>query len=152
MTGWHLHKKIKGPGAAGSSSKASTSVGLEWLESCANWAVRQALCGKSYRKFRATTNSKHRLPVTENLLEHGFTASQPNEKWVGDIMYLPVTEVWLYLAVVLDLFSRRIIGWSMSERVIASLPTTALEMAKRIRGSVAGVIYHSDRGVQQSHP
>jgi putative transposase len=107
------------------------------------------LKGKFHRRFRTTTNSKHSHAIAENLLERDFVATQPNEKWAGDITYIPTLEGWLYLAVVIDLFSRKVIGWSMGERITAELATSALEMARMARGgAVAGVIYHSDRGVQ----
>jgi putative transposase len=106
------------------------------------------LKGKFHRRFKTTTNSKHSHAIAENLLERDFVASKPNEKWAGDITYIPTTEGWLYLAVVIDLFSRKVIGWSMGERITAELATNALEMAQKARGVVAGVIYHSDRGVQ----
>ncbi|GEN26268.1 hypothetical protein HCU01_42170 [Halomonas cupida] len=71
---------------------------------------------RAARKFKATTNSRHSLPVAPNLLEQDFTVMAPNQKWVGDITYLATREGWLYLAVLIDLFSRKVIGWAMSER------------------------------------
>lgn len=109
---------------------------------------KMGLQGKYYRKFKNTTNSKHNHAIAVNHLERDFAAQKPNEKWAGDITYIPTLEGWLYLAVVIDLFSRMVIGWSMGERINSSLATNALEMAKQSRGRVAGVIYHSDRGVQ----
>jgi putative transposase len=106
------------------------------------------LKGKFYRRFKTTTNSKHSQPIANNLLERDFVATAPNEKWAGDMTYIPTLEGWLYLAVVIDLFSRKVIGWGMGERITAELATNALEMAQKARGAVAGVIYHSDRGVQ----
>ncbi len=90
---------------------------------------RQGLRAKAARKFKATTQSKHNLPVADNLLKQDFTASQPNQKWVGDITYLWTNEGWYYLAVVLDLYSRKVIGWAMSERMTAGLVCDALMMA-----------------------
>jgi putative transposase len=104
--------------------------------------------GKFYRRFRTTINSSHSHAIANNLLKRDFIATKPNEKWAGDITYIPTLEGWLYLAVVIDLFSRKVIGWSMGERITAELATNALEMARKARGEVAGVIYHSDRGVQ----
>jgi putative transposase len=106
------------------------------------------LKGKFHRRFKTTTNSQHSRTIANNLLERDFMATAPNEKWAGDITYIPTLEGWLYLAVVIDLFSRRVIGWSMGERITTELATNALEMAQMARGQVAGVIYHSDRGVQ----
>jgi transposase InsO family protein len=77
---------------------------------------RQALRAKAARKYKATTNSRHGLPVAPNLLKQDFTADAPNHKWVGDITYLATGEGWLYLAVLIDLYSRKVIGWAMSER------------------------------------
>ena len=82
---------------------------------------RQGLRAKAGRKFKATTNSKHNLPVSPNLLNQDFTASKPNEKWVGDITYLWTDEGWIYLATVIDLFSRKVVGWAMSDRMTAEL-------------------------------
>ena len=109
---------------------------------------RQGLRAKAARKFKATTNSRHSLPVADNLLQQDFTASAPNQKWVGDITYLYTEEGWLYLAVIIDLYSRRVIGWAMSERMTADLVCDALRMALWRRKQPTGVIVHSDRGSQ----
>ncbi|KEQ16075.1 transposase [Endozoicomonas montiporae] len=109
---------------------------------------RQGLIPKAARKFKVTTDSKHSLPVAPNLLERDFTATKPNQKWAGDITYLQTTEGWLYLAVVIDLFSRKVIGWSMSTTMKASLICDALNMALWRRKFPTGVIFHSDRGSQ----
>ena len=82
------------------------------------------------------------------MLQRDFTATQPNQKWVGDITYLWSDEGWLYLATVIDLYSRRVVGWSMSERMTAALVCDALRMALWCRRSPEGVIFHSDRGSQ----
>lgn len=109
---------------------------------------RQGLRAKAARKFKATTNSRHSLPVAENLLKQDFTASAPNQKWVGDITYLHTEEGWLYLAVVIDLYSRMVIGWAMSERMTADLVCDALRMALWRRKQPRDVIVHTDRGSQ----
>lgn len=109
---------------------------------------RQGLRAKAAKKFKATTYSKHNLPVAPNLLEQNFTADQPNQKWVGDITYLWTDEGWLYLAIMIDLYSRKIVGWAMSERMTAALVCNALEMALWRRKMPSGVIVHSDRGSQ----
>lgn len=109
---------------------------------------RQGLRAKGARKYKATTNSKHSLPVASNLLEQDFSAERPNQKWVSDITYIATDEGWLYLAVVLDLYSRLIVGWSMSERMTAPLVCDALRMALFRRQRPRGVIVHSDRGSQ----
>lgn len=109
---------------------------------------RQGLRAKAARKFKATTNSNHSLPVAQNLLQQNFTADAPNHVWVGDITYIGTDEGWLYLAVVLDLFSRKIVGWSMSDRMTATLVCDALRMALFRRKRPRGVIMHTDRGSQ----
>ena len=109
---------------------------------------RQGFRAKAARRFKATTDSNHRLPVAPNLLEQDFTAVAPNAKWVGDITYLWTDEGWLYLAVVLDLYSRKVVGWAMSERMTASLVCDALSMALWRRRRPRGVIVHTDRGSQ----
>lgn len=109
---------------------------------------RQRLVPKAARKFKVTTDSDHQLPVAPNLLERDFSATAPNQKWVGDITYLLTSEGWLYLAVVIDLYSRAVVGWSMSKRMKSSLVCDALTMALFRRGQPNGVIVHSDRGSQ----
>jgi transposase InsO family protein len=114
----------------------------------ANSMRRQGLRAKAAKKFKATTNSKHSLPVAPNLLQQDFTATVPNQKYVGDITYLWTDESWLYLAVVIDLYSRLVVGWAMSERMTAKLACDALQMALWRRHRPSGVIVHSDRGSQ----
>lgn len=109
---------------------------------------RQGLRAKAAKKFKATTNSNHTLPVAQNLLQQNFSADGPNQVWVGDITYIGTGEGWLYLAVVLDLYSRKVVGWSMSERMTAALVCDALQMALLRREPPRGVIMHTDRGSQ----
>ena len=109
---------------------------------------RQGLRAKAAKKYKATTNSNHTLPVAGNLLKQDFTAQRPNQVWVGDITYIATDEGWLYLAVVLDLYSRKVLGWSMGERMPASLVCDALRMALFNRKMPRGVIMHTDRGSQ----
>ena len=109
---------------------------------------RQSLVPKAARKFVVTTDSDHGLPVAPNLLKQNFGATAPNQKWAGDITYLMSSEGWLYLAVIIDLYSRSVIGWSMNTRMTADLVCDALEMALWRRGFPNGVIVHSDRGSQ----
>ena len=99
-------------------------------------------------KFIVTTDSDHLLPVVQNLLNRDFTATAPNRKWVADITHIPTRQGWLYLAVVLDVFSRRIVGWSMSNVIDSALVQDALRMALLHRRPDAGLLHHSDRGVQ----
>ena len=103
---------------------------------------------KAAKKFKATTNSRHNLPVAPNLLLQHFEVDAPDQKWVSDITYIWTDEGWLYLTVVLDLYSRAIVGWSMSERMTAKLVCDALTMALWRRKNPTGVIIHSDRGSQ----
>jgi len=109
---------------------------------------RQGLIAKAAKLFKVTTDSNHALPVAQNLLERNFSAHQPNEKWVTDITYIQTTEGWLYLAVMIDLYSRKIVGWSMSKNIDAQLVCDALTMALWRRKFPQGVIVHSDRGSQ----
>jgi putative transposase len=107
------------------------------------------LRGKSPRKARVSaTNSKHGEPRNVNLLERNFIASEPDQKWLSDITYLPTTEGWLYLAVVLDVFSRRIVGWAFSSSLESSLVMSAFDMACQSRKPSHGLVFHSDQGVQ----
>ena len=103
---------------------------------------------KSARKWRATTKSSHRLPVAENTLNRAFSVTQSNRVWAGDISYVWTAEGWLYLAVVLDLYSRAVIGWAMSERLTTDLATQALTMALWRRKPKGALLHHSDRGIQ----
>jgi putative transposase len=100
------------------------------------------------RKFKATTDSDHTFNIAPNLLERDFTADQPNQKWAGDISYVWTREGWLYLAVILDLHSRRVIGWAVSDRLKRDLALRALKMAIALRSPPRGCIFHSDRGSQ----
>jgi transposase InsO family protein len=105
---------------------------------------------KTTRRFVRTTDCRHRLPVSENVLDREFTASKPNEKWVMDLTYIPAQEGRLFLALVVDLFRRRIVGWAMGATMTSRLPVDAVAMAVGRRGAVAGVIAHSDRGRQHA--
>jgi len=100
------------------------------------------------RRYRATTNSRHGLPVAPNLLDRRFRPSAPNQVWTSDITYLWTDEGWLYLAIVLDLFNREVIGWSIKPRMTSELVTDALTMAWFRRRPAPGLIHHSDRGSQ----
>ena len=104
---------------------------------------------KTSRKFRVTTtDSNHAHPVAANVLDRDFMAEKANQKWVADITYIATLEGWLYLAAVMDLFTRKVVGWSMSERIDSRLAVDALEMAVSRQLPEAGLIAHSDRGVQ----
>jgi len=103
---------------------------------------------KVVKKYKATTNSNHNLPVAENLLNRAFDADRPNQKWVSDITYIPTDEGWLYLAGILDLYGREIVGWAMGERMTKELVINALRQANGRRNNPRGVLAHSDRGSQ----
>ena len=106
------------------------------------------LQGVTPRKFRVTTNADHGHPIAKNLIDRDFVASGPNEKWATDITYIWTAEGWLYLAIVMDLYSRRIVGWSMADHMKTELCRGALQMAMEQRTNIKGLIHHSDRGVQ----
>jgi transposase InsO family protein len=110
--------------------------------------AEMGLAGLPARKFQTTTDSNHDKLIAANLLNRDFEASRPNEKWVTDITYIWTAEGWLYLAAVMDLYSRRIVGWSTGESLETSLCLDALSMALGHRKNIDGLTHHSDRGVQ----
>jgi transposase InsO family protein len=107
----------------------------------------EGLIPKTIKKYKATTNSKHKLPVHPNLIKE-LTIDNPNQVWVSDITYVRTEEGWLYLAAVMDLYTKEIVGYAMSERINKELVQVALQMAKWKQHPDDGVILHSDRGVQ----
>lgn len=110
--------------------------------------AQNGIRAKSAKKFRNTTDSNHSLPVAENHLDRQFDVQNPNERWVADITYISTREGWLYLAVVEDLYSRRVVGWSMADHMQSRLVVDALEMAVARRVPGEGLLTHSDRGSQ----
>lgn len=114
---------------------------------CARMKIMN-LRAKAKRKFKMTTDSNHNNPIAPNLLDRDFTALNPNEKWTSDITYIWTQEGWLYLAVIMDLYSRAIIGWKISRRMTQELVCDAFTMALWRRQFPTGVIMHSDRGSQ----
>src|SRR5437667_8072017 len=108
----------------------------------------QGLRAREKRRFQRTTDSQHGLPVAENVLDRQFTVPTPNTAWVSDITYLWTREGWLYLVVILDLFSRRVVGWALHDRITRQLALDALTMALRHRQPRGGLVHHSDRGSQ----
>ena len=106
------------------------------------------LRAKSCRKFKRTTDSSHQYGASPNLLNRAFIVSKPNQVWVGDITYIRTNEGWLYLAVMLDLYSRQVVGWQMSHRIDRHLVCDALQAALLTRGNPKGLMVHSDQGVQ----
>lgn len=109
---------------------------------------QQGLHARRRRRFRSTTDSRHALPVAPNLLQRRFNVEAPDRAWVGDITYIPTAQGFLYLAVLLDLFSRRVVGWSMGPTLERSLCLAALQMALRTRHPAPGLVHHTDRGSQ----
>lgn len=108
----------------------------------------QGLIVKTKRKFKATTDSNHMLPIADNILNRQFSVSQPNQCYVGDITYIATEEGWLYLAIVMDLFSRHIVGWSIDKHMKADLVNDALLKAIWKRKPPRGLVWHTDRGSQ----
>jgi len=103
---------------------------------------------KTYKKFVVTTDSNHEDPIAENILDRQFEQEDENAVWVSDITYLPLIKGWLYLAVIIDLYSRRVIGWKLGDHMKTELVTDAFENACTNRGGNAPALFHSDRGVQ----
>jgi len=111
--------------------------------------LREAgLRAKGRRKYKPTTDSNHTLPVAPNLVQRDFQTERPDAVWVSDITYIWTRHGWMYLAAILDLYSRKIVGWSLADRMTASLVCNALDAAVRIRRPCPGLIFHSDRGSQ----
>jgi putative transposase len=104
------------------------------------------LVARTRRRFRTTTDSKHDFPIASNVLERNFTTEAPDQAWVTDITFVWTAQGWLYLAVILDLFSRRVVGWATSQNVDRHLALTALDNALARRRPDAGLVHHSDRG------
>jgi putative transposase len=110
---------------------------------------KQGLQASQAKRFvPTTTDSDHNLPIAKNVLNRNFTASRPDEKWVGDITYIRTGESWVYLAVVIDLYSRKIVGWAMADHMRKELVLEAFEMAIQHRRPTGSLIFHSDRGSQ----
>ena len=106
---------------------------------------QEGLCGRAPRRFRRTTDSRHSHRIASNLLARDFSAAAPNRAWVGDITYVPTCDGWLYLAVLIDLFSRRVVGWAMSDHIDTELALNALSAAVARRRPGPGLIHHTDR-------
>lgn len=143
------HQKSRGtygaPRIHAALKKRGEVLGLHRVERLMREATIRS---KMRRKFQKTTDSKHNHPVAQNILARNFTVSAPNMVWVSDITYIPTDEGWLFLASTLDLFSRMVVGWSMSASMPTSLVSASLEMAINARSPLPGLLHHSDRGVQ----
>ena len=108
----------------------------------------EGLRAKQVRRFRSTTQRNHSHRVAANVLQRDFAVERPNQKWLADITYIPTLEGWLYLAAILDLFGRRVVGWAMAERMTTDLTLRALKMALQQRRPGPGLVHHSDQGSQ----
>jgi transposase InsO family protein len=108
----------------------------------------EGLLARPPRRFKVTTESRHSLPVAPNLVQRKFDATAPNQLWVGDLTYIWTWEGWLFLSVMLDVFSRRAVGWAMADHMRTELPLEALGMALGLRRPDGGLTLHSDRGSQ----
>lgn len=129
--------------------KALNALGFPVGRSKTRRLMREANVIVRYRKkYKVTTNSNHKQPVFENVLNRQFQVNEPNRAWVSDITYIPTHEGWLYLTVMIDLFSRKVVGWDMSSRMKADTVCNALTMATWQRRPKPGLIVHSDRGSQ----
>jgi transposase InsO family protein len=147
-----IHEEVKGRYG---SPRIHAELVARGHECCVNFVAKLmrevGIAAKTKRRFKQTTDSNHSMPVTENVLDRQFEPDEPNESWCADITYVPTREGWLYLAVVEDLFSRAVVGWSMAETMTSRLVVDALEMAllRRLKGSSSsGLVAHSDRGSQ----
>ena len=144
-----IHAEVKGeygwPRMAKELVARGTRVGKARVQ---RLMQRHGIRARGKKKFVVTTDSKHDLPIAPNLLARNFTPATPNLVWTSDITYIATDEGWLYLAAVIDLFSRQVVGWSMKEHMQASLVTDALRMAWFRRRPEPGLIFHSDRGSQ----
>ena len=147
-----IHAQVKGRYG---SPRIHAELRAQGISCCVHMVARvmraAGIAAKTKRKFRQTTDSNHALPVAENVLDRQFDPEEPNASWVADVTYIPTREGWLYLAVVEDLFSRAVVGWSMDATMTSRLVVDALEMAltrrRTLKGSCA-LVAHSDRGSQ----
>lgn len=114
----------------------------------ARYMKEMGLKSKTVKKYKATTNSKHNHPVFENVLNRQFKVKAPNQAWVSDITYVSTSQGWVYLASIMDLYSRKIVGWSMGSRMTKELVLEALDHAYEMQKPGPGLIHHSDRGSQ----
>ena len=144
-----IHTEVKQRYGSPRMTAELKSRGRECSENTVAELMRQqGIRAKSVKRFIRTTDSNHRLPVAANILDRDFEPAGPNESWCADITYVPTREGWLYLAVVEDLFSRMVVGWSMDATMESRLVVDALEMALVRRRPGAGLLAHSDRGSQ----
>lgn len=144
-----LHKKHNGSYGSRRMAKSLTQNGYKSGRHKVRRLMRQNnISCKQRRRYVTTTKGNHTLPVAENILNRKFNIEKPNQVWAADITYLWTAEGWLYLAIVLDLFSRRVVGWAMADHMRTDLVENAFSMARMRRCPIAGLLHHSDRGVQ----
>lgn len=144
-----IHAEVKGRYGSPRMTAELKARGYECSENTVAVLMREyGIRAKAPRRFVRTTDSNHSMPVAANVLDRDFEPEGPNQKWCTDITYIPTREGWVYLAVVEDLFSRMIVGWSMAESMESRLVVDALEMAIARRRPGAGLLAHSDRGSQ----
>ncbi len=144
-----LHAESRGTYGSPRLQRALAEDGFELGRNRIQRLMRdRGIVGVHRRRFRSLTKQDQAEPVAPNVLGQDFGATRPNEKWVADITYIETGEGWLYLAIVLDLFSRAVVGWSMGETLHADLVLKALKMALGRRGCAFGLVHHSDRGSQ----
>ena len=144
-----IHKDVRGTYGARRISEELTAKGESCGRTKAATLMKLAnVAAKQKKKYKATTDSKHKLPVAPNKLDRNFIVSQPDIVYCSDITYIWTAEGWLYLAVVIDLFSRKVVGWSLKSRMTKDLVVNALQMALWRRRPSPGLVFHSDRGSQ----
>jgi putative transposase len=144
-----IHKELKGAYGSPRMVRELRGRGIPASKPRVERLMRENdIRGRHKRRYKATTDSKHKLPIAENLLDRNFAPAAPNQAWSSDITYVWTDEGWLYLAVVLDLFNREVVGWSIKSRMTADIVTDALTMAWFRRRPAPGLIHHSDRGSQ----
>jgi len=144
-----IHKELKGAYGSPRMVRELRGRGIPAGKPRVERLMREnGIRARHKRRYKATTDSTHTLPIAENLLDRNFAPAAPNQAWSSDITYIWTDEGWLYLAVVLDLFNREVVGWSIKSRMTADIVTDALTMAWFRRRPTPGLIHHSDRGSQ----
>lgn len=145
----HIHQKSRGTYGSRRMVKSLRAAGYSvGRYKTRNLMKKAGLEAKTGKKFKRTTDSRHKLPVAPNLLNQQFQIDQPNSIWCGDLTYLWTLEGWLYLAVLIDLYSRKVVGWALDTQLKTTLALEALRMAYWRQKPANGLIHHSDRGVQ----